>query len=93
MRKLLTAIKKAIVLDHMGFVSELNDANLHMIRGGTVYIPTPHARLSRLPGYRDDVFATGTMGGITPTTEIDGRKNNQPVLASHWKILLSDFTH
>lgn len=33
------------MLDHVGFVSELNDANLFMTRGGTVYIPLPDACL------------------------------------------------
>ncbi len=89
----------AIMLDDLGFVSELNDANLFMIRQGIVY--TPHAdaclngitrsltigicrdlaipleekNLSLTEFYNADVvFATGTMGELTPVKEIDGRK-------------------
>lgn len=89
----------AILLDDNGFVSELNDANLFMIREGIVY--TPHAdaclhgitrslvigicedqsipleerNLSLSEFYTADVvFATGTMGELTPVKEIDGRK-------------------
>ncbi len=87
------------MLDHMGFVSELNDANLFMIKEGTVVTPLPDAclhgitrglvidvcrdlgipieekNISLTEFYNADVvFATGTMGEITPVTEIDGRK-------------------
>jgi branched-chain amino acid aminotransferase len=98
----------AIMLDDSGFVSELNDTNLFMVKNGTLY--TPHADAC-LPGITrslviecarelgipcqeknlsltefyaaDEVFATGTMGELTPVTEIDGRKithsGNSPI--------------
>jgi len=94
-----SGVDAAIMLDHMGFVSELNDANLFMMREGTVYTPLPDAclhgitrgivmdicrdlgiplreqNLSLTEFYTADVvFATGTMGEITPVTEIDGRR-------------------
>lgn len=95
----ISGMDAALMLDHMGFVSELNDANLFMITKGNVY--TPHAdtclhgitrglvidicrelsitvvekNLSLTEFYNADVvFATGTMGELTPVTEIDGRK-------------------
>ena len=89
----------ALMLDHMGFVSELNDANLFMIHEGTVFTPLPDAclhgitrgliiqicrelsipiqerNLSLTEFYNADVvFATGTMGELTPVKEIDGRE-------------------
>jgi branched-chain amino acid aminotransferase len=98
----------AIMLDDSGFVSELNDTNLFMVKNGTLY--TPHADAC-LPGITrglvmecakvlgipcleknlsltefytaQEVFATGTMGELTPVTEIDGRKithsGNSPI--------------
>jgi branched-chain amino acid aminotransferase len=89
----------AIMLDHNGFVSELNDTNIFMIKNGVVF--TPHAdaclhgitrgltidickelripieekNLSLTEFYNaDEVFASGTMGELTPVVEIDGRK-------------------
>ncbi|MDF9798245.1 branched-chain amino acid aminotransferase [Catalinimonas alkaloidigena] len=89
----------AIMLDAYGFVSELNDTNLFMVKGGKLY--TPHAdaclhgitrgltieigrslgieviekNLSLTEFYTaDEVFATGTMGEMTPVSEMDGRK-------------------
>jgi branched-chain amino acid aminotransferase len=92
-------VDAAIMLDDHGFVAELNDTNLFMIKDRKVY--TPHAdaclhgitrglvielcrdlkipieerNLSLTEFYTaDEVFATGTMGELTPVTEIDGRK-------------------
>jgi branched-chain amino acid aminotransferase len=95
----ISGMDAAVMLDHMGFVSELNDANLFMIREGKVRTPLPDACLHGItrglvldicrdlgiPAFEqnlsltefynaDVVFATGTMGEITPVTEIDGRK-------------------
>lgn len=95
----VAGVDAAIMLDDQGFVSELNDTNLFMVRNGVLF--TPHAD-SCLPGTTralvircaselniqiseknlsltefysaDEVFATGTMGELTPVTEIDGRK-------------------
>jgi branched-chain amino acid aminotransferase len=89
----------AIMLDDLGFVSELNDANLFMIKHGIVYtpqtdaclqgitrgliigvcrdlsIPLEEKNLSLTEFYNADVvFATGTMGELTPVKEIDGRE-------------------
>jgi len=89
----------AIMLDAYGFVSELNDTNLFMAKGGKLF--TPHAdaclhgitrgltielagalgievverNLSLTDFYNaDEVFATGTMGEMTPVGSIDGRQ-------------------
>ena len=95
----ISGMDAALMLDHMGFVSELNDANLFMITEGHVYTPLPDAclhgitrglvidicrdlaipvsekNLSLTEFYNADVvFATGTMGELTPVKEIDGRK-------------------
>jgi branched-chain amino acid aminotransferase len=95
----LAHVDAAIMLDHSGFVSELNDTNIFMIKDGIVF--TPHAdaclhgitrgltidickelnirieekNLSLTEFYNaDEVFASGTMGELTPVVEIDGRK-------------------
>lgn len=95
----ISGMDAALMLDHMGFVSELNDANLFMIKDGMVFTPLPDAclhgitrgliigicrdlsipqeekNLSLAEFYNADiVFATGTMGEITPVKEIDGRQ-------------------
>ncbi len=95
----ISGMDAAVMLDHMGFVSELNDANLFMIREGMVFTPLPDAclhgitrglvlevcrdleipaiekNLSLTEFYNADVvFATGTMGELTPVIEMDGRK-------------------
>jgi branched-chain amino acid aminotransferase len=104
----------AVMLDHQGFVSELNDTNLFMTKDGTVL--TPHAdsclhgitrglvidicrsnnirveerNLSLTEFYNaDEVFATGTMGELTPVNEIDGRK----ILNRKTSTLLSSIQH
>lgn len=89
----------AIMLDSNGFVAELNDTNLFMVKDGCVYTPFADAclhgitrglvlELCRASGIpieernlslaefytSDEVFATGTMGELTPVHEIDGRK-------------------
>jgi branched-chain amino acid aminotransferase len=100
----------AIMLDHQGFVAELNDTNLFMVKNGKVFtpyadaclhgitrglvleicrenhIPSEEKNLSLTEFYNaDEVFATGTMGELTPVLEIDGRKimnrSGQKVLA------------
>jgi len=88
----------AVMLDHNGFVAELNDTNLFMIKDGKVFTPFADAclhgitrglvleickdniidceerNLSLTEFYTaDEVFATGTMGELTPVHEIDGR--------------------
>jgi branched-chain amino acid aminotransferase len=91
-------VDAAIMLDDRGFVAELNDTNLFLVKSGKLY--TPHADaclhgitrgfvlelanelnipamekdLSLVEFYNaDEVFATGTMGELTPIVEIDGR--------------------
>jgi branched-chain amino acid aminotransferase len=89
----------AVMLDHNGFVSELNDTNLFMVKDSVVFtpfadaclhgitrglvieickelsIPVEERNLSLTEFYNaDEVFASGTMGELTPVTEIDGRK-------------------
>jgi branched-chain amino acid aminotransferase len=89
----------AVMLDHQGFVAELNDTNLFMVKDGHVYtpfadaclhgitrglvieicqalnIPVSEKNLSLTEFYNaDEVFGCGTMGELTPVTEMDGRK-------------------
>lgn len=91
-------VDAAIMLDHQGFVAELNDTNLFMIKDGKLFTPFADAclhgitrglvlstakklgveveekNLSLVEFYNaDEVFATGTMGELTPVNEIDGR--------------------
>jgi branched-chain amino acid aminotransferase len=95
----VAGVDAAIMLDHNGFVAELNDTNLFMVKDGKVFTPyadaclhgitrglvlelcqthqIPHEErnLSLTEFYTaDEVFATGTMGELTPVHEIDGRK-------------------
>lgn len=88
----------AVMLDHQGFVAELNDTNLFMAIDGKLFtpyadaclhgitrglvleicgensIPASERNLSLTEFYNaDEVFACGTMGELTPVTEIDGR--------------------
>lgn len=88
----------AIMLDDRGFVAELNDTNLFLVKNGEVFtpfadaclhgitrglvinlareagIPVHEKNLSLVEFYTaDEVFATGTMGELTPVVEIDGR--------------------
>ena len=95
----VAGVDAAVMLDDRGFVSELNDTNIFMVRNGVAYTPSA---TSCLPGITrglviqachelevsiierdlsltefynaDEVFASGTMGELTPVTEIDGRK-------------------
>ena len=95
----VAGVDAAIMLDHQGFVAELNDTNLFLVKNGTLYTPFADAclhgitrglvlesasklgikalekNLSLVEFYNaDEVFATGTMGELTPVVEIDGRK-------------------
>lgn len=92
-------VDAAIMLDWQGFVAELNDTNLFMVKNGQLFTPFADAclhgitrgmvmslandlnilsmekNLSLVDFYNaDEVFATGTMGELTPVFEIDGRK-------------------
>jgi len=116
----IAGVDAAIMLDQHGFVAELNDTNLFMIRDGKVFTPFADAclhgitrglvieickthgidceerNLSLTEFYTaDEVFATGTMGELTPLLEIDGRrianktqKKLLPVLQNHFRELL-----
>lgn len=91
-------VDAGIMLDERGFVAELNDTNLFMVKDGALYtpfanaclhgitrgfvlelakgnnIPVQERNLSLVEFYdADEVFATGTMGELTPVKEIDGR--------------------
>jgi len=91
-------VDAAIMLDHQGFVAELNDTNMFMAKNGRLYTPYADAclhgitrglvmqlaqaenisceekNLTLVDFYNaDEVFATGTMGELTPIVEIDGR--------------------
>ncbi|MEQ8473844.1 MAG: aminotransferase class IV [Marinoscillum sp.] len=92
-------VDAAIMLDHHGFVAELNDTNMFMVKNGVLFTPFADAclhgitrglvldlaknmnieafekNLSLVEFYNaDEIFATGTMGELTPINEIDGRK-------------------
>ncbi len=94
----ISNVDAAIMLDDRGFVAELNDTNLFMVKEGKLFTPFAHAclhgitrgfvmelakahnmaleerDLSLMEFYNaDEVFATGTMGELTPVVEIDGR--------------------
>jgi branched-chain amino acid aminotransferase len=95
----VAGVDAAVMLDDQGFVAELNDTNLFMIKDGIVQTPFPNAclhgitrglvinicreiaipieerNLSLTEFYNaDEVFASGTMGELTPVREIDGRQ-------------------
>ena len=95
----VAGVDAAVMLDNHGFVSELNDTNLFMVKDGIVLtpyadaclhgitrglvielcrtngLPVEERNLSLTEFYNaDEVFASGTMGELTPVTEIDGRK-------------------
>jgi branched-chain amino acid aminotransferase len=120
----VAGVDAAIMLDHQGFVSELNDTNLFMIKDAQVLTPFPDAclhgitrglvielckkhnipveerNLSLTEFYNaDEVFATGTMGELTPIKEIDGRKiinrsqrSVLEVIQGHFKSLIPDLS-
>lgn len=94
----VAGVDAAIMLDDRGFVAELNDTNLFMVKDHVLYTPFANAclhgitrgfvlelakkngipyeekDLSLVEFYSaDEVFATGTMGELTPLVEIDGR--------------------
>ena len=95
----VAGVDAAIMLDDRGFVAELNDTNLFMVKNSKLYTPYATACLHGITrGFilelaeensisnteadlslvdfcnADEVFATGTMGELTPIVEIDGRK-------------------
>ena len=95
----VAGVDAALMLDQHGFVAELNDTNLFMVKDGTVFtpladaclhgitrgltigicrelkIPIEERNISLTEFYTaDEVFASGTMGELTPVNEIDGRK-------------------
>ena len=114
----------AVMLDHQGFVAELNDTNLFMIKDGKTFtpfadaclhgitrglvidickeisIPVEERNLSLTEFYTaDEVFACGTMGELTPVTEIDGRKiinrsgkKTTERIHQHFRTLISKFS-
>lgn len=94
----VAGVDASIMLDDRGFVAELNDTNLFMVKDGGLFtpfadaclhgitrgvvidlaknegIPVAEKDLSLVEFYNaDEVFATGTMGELTPVHEIDGR--------------------
>jgi branched-chain amino acid aminotransferase len=116
----VAGVDAAVMLDHQGFVAELNDTNLFMVKNGAVFtpyadaclhgitrglvidicreqnIPMEERNLSLTEFYNaDEVFATGTMGELTPVVEIDGRKilnraesNVLETLREHFRALI-----
>jgi branched-chain amino acid aminotransferase len=120
----VAGVDAAVMLDNYGFVSELNDTNLFMVKDGIVLTPYPDAclhgitrglvieicRANHLPVEErnlsltefynaDEVFASGTMGELTPVTEIDGRKiRNLPgkkivgKIQEHFQAIIPEFS-
>lgn len=116
----VSGVDAAVMLDHQGFVAELNDTNIFMVRDGKILTPFADAclhgitrglvieickesnismeerNLSLTEFYTaDEVFATGTMGELTPVLEIDGRKITNksgkkllPLLQEHFHKLI-----
>lgn len=95
----IAGVDAGVMLDERGFVAELNDTNLFMVKERKLFtpfanaclhgitrgfvlelaekndIPNEERNLSLVDFYNaDEVFATGTMGELTPVLEIDGRK-------------------
>jgi branched-chain amino acid aminotransferase len=95
----VAGVDAAIMLDDRGFVAELNDTNIFLVKNGILYTPFANACLHGItrgfvlelanqlavPAFErdlslvefynaDEVFASGTMGELTPIVEIDGRK-------------------
>lgn len=112
----VAGVDAAVMLDHQGFVAELNDTNLFMVKNNIVYTPTADAclhgitrglviecchelsipvheqNLSLTEFYNaDEVFATGTMGELTPVVEIDGRRIVNATAKSVLKALHNQF--
>ncbi|MEO9868889.1 aminotransferase class IV [Ekhidna sp.] len=110
-------VDAAIMLDERGFVAELNDTNMFMVKSGKLFtpfanaclhgitrgyvlelakkndIPTEERNLSLVEFYdADEVFATGTMGELTPVVEIDGRPIENKT-GSKIRKQLSDLMH
>lgn len=109
----VAGVDAAVMLDDHGFVSELNDTNVFMVKDGAVSTPYPDSclhgitrgltieicrelsipvqerNLSLTEFYNaDEVFASGTMGELTPVTEMDGRKIiNRSGKSTYQKIL------
>lgn len=94
----VAGVDAAIMLDENGFVAELNDTNLFLVKDNKLFTPFANACLHGITrGFvielaeqnniswqekdltlvefynADEVFATGTMGELTPVVEIDGR--------------------
>jgi branched-chain amino acid aminotransferase len=116
----VAGVDAAVMLDWQGFVAELHDTNIFMIKDGTIMTPYPDSCLHgitrglvveickelNLPARErnlslsefytaDEVFATGTMGELTPVTEMDGRaimnksgKNILQQIQDHFKKLI-----
>jgi branched-chain amino acid aminotransferase len=105
----VAGVDGALMLDQHGFIAELNDTNLFVIKGGEVFTPFADAclhgitrgivlelctdlgiscrerNLSLTEAYNaDEVFACGTMGELTPVTEIDGRRIVNS--SDHWVL-------
>ncbi len=120
----IAGVDAAVMLDHQGFVAELNDTNLFMVKNGKVFtpfadaclhgitrglvieicsarsIPMEERNLSLTEFYNaDEVFACGTMGELTPVTEIDGRailnrsgKKITEVIHQHFQLLIPGYS-
>jgi branched-chain amino acid aminotransferase len=112
----VAGVDAAVMLDDRGFVAELNDTNLFMVKHGVLFTPFANAclhgitrgfvlELAKEAGIKcyekdlslvefynaDEVFASGTMGELTPVKEIDGR----PIGTPHFELMemLSGLLH
>jgi len=112
----VAGVDAAVMLDDRGFVAELNDTNMFMVKNGMLYTPYANACLHGItrgfvlelakehdiPAFErdlslvefynaDEVFASGTMGELTPIVEIDGRKISSSINGSIRKKLTTLF--
>ena len=94
----VAGVDAALMLDERGFLSELNDTNIFLVKSGVLYTPFANNCLNgitrslvmqlatelRIPFQErnlsltelytaHEVFATGTMGELTPVHKADGR--------------------
>jgi branched-chain amino acid aminotransferase len=112
----VAGVDAGVMLDERGFVSELNDTNIFMLKDGVLFTPfataclpgisrgmtmqvakengieVREADLSLVDFYTADfAFATGTMGELTPVTEIDGRQIGNDEGKNVFEIILAAY--
>jgi branched-chain amino acid aminotransferase len=72
---------EALMLDNHGFVATCNATNFFMVKGSEVWTSTGQYCMNGITRAKviedvygaDEAFVTGTFGGLTPVTAVDGR--------------------